>query len=69
MHANSTWTSLRHACHLRSRRVLVEQRPVKRFVDDEQFGRVDNADFDGVEGLGCELDDVLRRREPHRSGD
>jgi hypothetical protein len=49
--------------------VLVEQRLVKRFVDDEQFGCFDIADLRRVERVGCELDHVLRRREPRRAGD
>jgi hypothetical protein len=49
--------------------VLVEQQLVKRFVDDGQYGRFDNTDFDGFEGLGRAVADVLRRREPRRAGD
>jgi hypothetical protein len=52
--------------------VFVEQRPVNRFVADEHLDRiperVDNPDVDGVEGLECALDDVLRRRESYRAG-
>src|SRR2546423_4346859 len=68
VHANSTRSPLRHACHLRSRRVLFGRRRVKWFVDDEQFGCFDGAGH-RVEDLGCALDDVLQRRGPHRAGD
>jgi hypothetical protein len=72
MHENSTRTRLRHARHLHSRRVFVEQRPVSRFVADEHLDRiperVDNPDVDGVEALECALDDLLRRLESYRAG-
>jgi hypothetical protein len=50
--------------------VFVEHRPVKRFVDGEHFDRIPErvVDVDGVAGLECALDDVLRRLESYRAG-